>query len=320
MRTRLLGYFTTYRWELWLIIGIPVVSIAVQMLVLSTPLIEIFFSDLLRSLSIDKVSQVYVNIWALVAGTVRLLLLSVFYLRVRRLERELLASLWGYSIAIAVIGVATAIAVIVAAVAVADPEESWVVSGLRAAGIQLFALLPQYLALLWFARRLSRVSLTHAFFLVAFTSLYLVIPIQGSIVSGTPWAVDLFIWAPHIWIPIYILAPQVLWLIVGLIKVWLLGSFDRRGDRFRKEAIIILAVTVILSDYADVGIGELLGYLEGPYLTVVPWLGLIIGVVYFVVGFAANLATLLMLFGVVYLIRVRRPKPPDTAPVPANNC
>ena len=64
-------------------------------------------------------------------------------------------------------------------------------------------------------------------------------------------------------------------LTVALIKVWLLGNFDRRGDRFRKEAIIILAVTVILSDYARVGIGELLGYLEGPYLTV-PWL-LIVG-------------------------------------------
>ncbi len=309
MKTRLLGYFTTYRWELWLLIGIPVVSIVVQMLVLSTPLIEILFSNLLRSLSIDKVSQVYVNIWALVAGTIRLLLLSVFYLRVRRLERELLASLWGYSIAIAVIGVATAIAVIVAAVAVADPEESWGVSSARALGIQLFALLPQYLALLWFARRLSRTSLTHAFFLVAFTSLYLVIPIQGSLVSGTPWAVDLYIWIP-----------QVLWLIVVLIKVWLLGSFDRRGERFRKEAIIILVAVVILSEYAEVGIGELLGYLEGPYLTIVPWLGLIIGVVYFVVGFAANLATLLATFGVVYLIRVRRPKTPDAAPVPAGNC
>ena len=106
-------------------------------------------------------------------------------LRVRRLERELLASLWGYSIAVAVIGVVAKIAVIVVAVAVADPEESLTVSSLRVTGIRLFASLPQYLALLWFARQLSRVSLTHAFFLVAFTSLYLVIPIQGSLIDVT---------------------------------------------------------------------------------------------------------------------------------------
>ena len=105
-----------------------------------------------------------------------------------------------------------------------------------------------------------------------------------------------------------------------MIKVWLLGNFDRRGERFRKEAIIILAVTVILSDYARVGIGELLGYLEGPYLEILPVLGIIVGVVFFVVGFVINLTGLLATFGVVYLIRVRQPKTPDTTPVPASNC
>ena len=149
MRTRLLGYFVTYRWELWLIIGIPTVSGVVR--VLSAPLIDILLSDRLGSLSIDNASQVAFNAWGLVVGIVGLLLLSISYLRVRRLEREFLASLWGYSIAIAVIGVATTTAVIV--VAFADPEASWGVSSLRAFGIQLFALLPQYLALLWFARQ-----------------------------------------------------------------------------------------------------------------------------------------------------------------------
>ena len=183
MRTRLLRYFVTYRWELWLIIGIPAVSVVVR--ALSWPLSDILLSDRVGSLSIVNSSQVIINAAELVVGIVGLLLLSISYLRVRRLEREFLASLWGYSIAVAVIGIVTTIAVIVVAVVVADPEESRGVSGLRAAGIQLFASLLQYLALLWFARQLSRTSLTHAFFLVAFTSLYLFIPITGTLIDGT---------------------------------------------------------------------------------------------------------------------------------------
>ena len=304
MRTRLLRYFSTYRWELWLIIGIPAVVAVVR--TVSIPLLAIPLNDLVSGL-------VTTNAGYLVTGIVGLLLLSVSYLRVRRLEREFLASLWGYSIAVAAIGVVTTIAVIVVAFAFADPEESRMVSSLRATGIRLFASLPQYLALLWFARQLSRISLTHAFFLVVYTSLHLVIPIQGSLIDGTSSELVRAIY-------LSLLVGGIVSLIVALIKVWLLGNFDRRGDRFRKEAIIILATTVILSQYARVTIGELLGYLEGPYLAIVPWLGVIVGLVFFVVGFVINLVTLLVLFGSAYLVRVRQPKTLDATPVPASNC
>ena len=302
-------YFVTYGWELWLIIGIP--AILTVVFVLSNILSGILLSDRLGGLSIDNASQVYINAGQLVVGIVSLLLLSLSYLRVRRLEREFLASLWGYSIAVAVIGAATTIAVIV--VAVADPEASWGVSSLRALGIRLFASLPQYLALLWFARKLSKISLTHAFFLVAFTSLYLFIPISGTLVdvTGTERVRAFYL---------SMLVGWVVSLIVALIKVWLLGNFDRRGERFHKEAIIILVATIILSQYARVTIGELLGYLEGPYLAIVPWLGVIVGLVFFVIGFVINLTILLVLFGSVYLVRVRQPKTLDATPVPASNC
>ena len=89
MRTRLLGYFTTYRWELWLLIGIPAVSRAVS--VVSHPFSAILLSDRVGGLSIINSSQVVIGAAELVVGIVGLLLLSVFYLRVRRLERELLA-------------------------------------------------------------------------------------------------------------------------------------------------------------------------------------------------------------------------------------
>ncbi len=306
MRTRLLRYFTTYRWELWLIIGIPAVSAVVRMV--SFSLSGILLIDRVGSLSIINSGQVVIT-GEIVVGIVGLLLLSLSYIRVRRLERELLASLWGYSIAVAVIGVVAAIAVIV--VAVADPEESRTVSDLRITGIRLFAWFPQYIALLWFARQLSRVSLTHAFFLVAFTSLYLVIPIQGSLIDGTSAEVT---WAATL----QGLIGGFVGLIVMLIRVWLLGNFDRRGDRFRKEAIIILVATVVLGDYARVALGTLLGYLEIPSEAILPLLGSTVWL-FLVLGFVFNLVALLMLFGVVYLVRVRQPVT-NTSPVPASNC
>ena len=304
MRTKLSRYFTTYRWELWLIIGIPAVSAVVS--ALSFSLSGILLSDRVGSLSIINSSQVVINAGNLVVGIVGLLLLSLSYIRVRRLERELLASLWGYSIAVAVIGIVAAIALIVVTVAFADFEESRTVTILRTTGTSLFASLLEYLALLWFARRLSRVSLTHAFFLVAFTSLYLSIPIQGSLI-GEVWAVSL-----------NSLIGGFVGLIVVLIKVWLLGNFDRRGERFHKEAIIILVAAVILGDYARVSLGTLLGYLEVPSEANLPLLGSTVGF-FIVLGLVFNLVTLLALFGVVYLIRVRQPKTLDTPSVPANS-
>ena len=304
MKSRLLGYFTTYRWELWLIIGIPAVSVVVS--VWSYPLSGFLLHDRVSSLSVVNSSLVITNAGHLVPGIVGLLLLSVSYLRVRRLEREFLASLWGYSIAIAVIGVVATIAVIV--VAVADPDASRAVGGFRASGIRLLAGIPQYLALLWFARQLSRVSLTHAFFLVAFTSLYLFIPIQGSFIDGTS---DGLVRALYL----SMLVGRIVSLTVALIKVWLLGNFDKRGERFRREAIIILVATVIISDYVRVMLGSLLGYLDVPGEAILGFTG---GVT-MVIGLVFNLVTLLVLFGSVYLVRVRRPKMLDATPVPASN-
>ena len=301
MRTRLLGYFTTYRWELWLLIGIPAVLAVVS--ALSTPLSSLLLIDRASDLSLVN----SINAGGLVAGIVGLLLLSVSYLRVRRLDRELLTSLWGYFIAVAVIGIVATIAVIV--VPFEDSDASRTVSSLRALGIGLFSLLlPQYLALLWFARQLSRVSLTHAFFLVAFTSLYLFIPIQGSLTDGTSSEVA---WAAFL----QLLVGGFVGLIVALIKVWLLGNFDLRGERFRKEAIIILVAAVILSEYGREMLGTLLGYLEVPREEIIPLLGSTVGVT-MVIGLVFNLVTLLMLFGVVYLVRVRQPKTLNAAPVP----
>ena len=327
MRTRLLPYLLTYRWELWLIIGIPAVVVVVR--TVFTPLLAIPFNDLEGSGSATAyviLRTAHINAAHLVAGIVGLLLLSVSYLRVRRLEREFLASLWGYSIAVAVVGFVfiSVFTIKNLIVAFADPEESRVVSSLlRARGTFLFVFVPhlfvtllQYLALLWFARQLSRVSLTHAFFLVAFTSLYLYIPIRSII--GRPLSPEIASAAN-----LDLLIGGFAGLIVMLIKVRLLGNFDRRGERFRKEAIIILVATVILGDYARVALGILLGYMEVPSAAKLPYMLPTVGLFYvglfMVIGLVLNLAILLVLFGSAYLVRVRQPKTLDATPVPANN-
>ena len=316
-------YFTTYRWELWLIIGIPAVVAVVR--TASIRLLAILFNDLevsgsaIVSLSLRTMPT---NAGYLVAGIVGLLLLLVSYLRVRRLEREFLPSLWGYSIVVALIGfvvtsVFTITNVIVVAVAAVGADPGGVGSLLtRLDNFTFpFAKLLQYLALLWFARQLSRVSLTHAFFLVAFTSLYLSIPV-GSIV-GRP--LSEIVWAANL----NLLIGGFAGLIVMLIKVWLLGNFDLRGERFRKEAIIILVATVVLGDYARVALGILLGYLEVPRAAILPLLEPTVGLfnvgLFIVIGLVFNLVTLLVLFGSVYLVRVRQPKPLDAPPIPAGN-
>ena len=84
-----------------------------------------------------------------------------------------------------------------------------------------------------------------------------------------------------------------------LIKVWLLGNVDLRGPRFRRNAVIGLIATVILSGFARLLIAELIGY--GP--------GLASASVGFAGTTAIDVVMLLVVLPscVVYLVRVRQP-------------
>ena len=101
------------------------------------------------------------------------------------------------------------------------------------------------------------------------------------------------------------LVGRAITLTVMLAKVWLLGNLDRRSPRFRRNAVIGLIATSILSGYAGVVIADLIGYAEGPYLTILPLLGVVVGLAAFTATSAFGLAILLMLFALVYLVRVR---------------
>ena len=263
-----------------MVVGIPAIALILQTAVF-LPL-----NFLLR------LEEAVTTLQALQSSVVSLLLLAVSYLRVRRLGREYLALLWGYVIILSAIGSVALGAVYIGGIEypAADPL-SVIGRNLLIFGL---AEVPRLLALLWFARQASRLSLTHAFFLVVYTSFLLVAPVQGSTARD-----DL----TSIYLPL--LVGGAIGLSVMLLKVWLLGNFDLRGPEFRRNAVIGLVAAAILSGYVGVLIGELIGYSEGPYLNILPLLDVVIGIAAFVATTAFQLAVLFVLFALVYLVRVR---------------
>ena len=285
------SFFDTYRWELWLIVGIPVIT-GIWWGVVG-PLLVVLLGDGSAPFELNM----------FVGSVVGLLLLAVSYLRVRNLGRDFLALLWGYVVARSVIG-ATSQGVLFL-VGAAFPGADHLANFGRTFSIYGLASLLGILALLWFARRASRLSLMHAAFLLVYASLSFVGSVTGSRVSGGSY------------FPYYgnLLAGGAIGLAVALAKAWLLGNFDRRGARFHRDAVIGLLATVILSGYARVLIADLIGYAEGPYLAILPWLDVVFGLAAFAVTTVFELAMLLALWGLVYLVRVRQPTA-DAEPEP----
>lgn len=273
MRARL----SRYKWELWLLIGIPF-------------LVQVAYS--LSVLVLQFVGWVsYVE--PFVVNPARLLLLSVSYwFWVRRLDREFLVSLWGYLIVVAAIGSVESVMFRVLDV-IYGPGLVFVSASV---GLLLLFPLLSYLVLLWFARKLSRTGLSYAFFLVVFTSLNLIVlpsvtPVEPALRTATISSIISIVALP--WIP--------------LLKVWLLGNFERRDERFRRNAIIVLAIALTVNSYIWIMAGILLGAFESPFYTIFPFFDLTFGnVAAFIATFIVNALSLFMLFGVVYLIRVRK--------------
>ena len=144
------------------------------------------------------------------------------------------------------------------------------------------------LLVLWFARRASRVSLAHAFFIVAlvfsfpFVRLFELVAFQSD--AETPLRVLASAAASG--------ASSALWFSATLAAVWMLGNFDRRGAAFRKRAAAALfgiraavgvAGVVILASRGDVALAQ-----DARTAAVV------------IIGWGATIA-------LVYLLRDRRP-------------
>ena len=291
--SRFLRYFKTYRWELWLVIAIPfVIPFMVSWGQAFVP------ASITMLPAIHESSGTFGAAFSMERAIVTLILLAAPYYRVRRLERDFLLALWGYSIALAVITVVSSAALLGLGLAYYDNVGFWWTNSLPRTVIPLFTALGGVVAFFWFARRLTRVSVKHGFFLVAFnSSLYTDVLMQRSLMElGGVVTAHLIGFMP-----------LTFGLAVMFVKVWLLGNFEWRGEQFRKKAIIILVVTMILFTHSWVVVARLLGHLERPEEPFHPLIGHSVELLV-VASIAIDLVAVAVLFGLVYLIRKRQPK------------
>ena len=186
-----------YRWELGLFVGIPLVYwIALPLAVF---LLDAFIGATSSFFTIDRVSSGIASL-----GTV--VLLGASYPYIHHLGRDLLPLVWGYSLAAAAIAAAVHIGSGFLAPADFTTFEAvrW---NLAVAALHSLVELP---ALLWFARKASRFSLSHAFFLALITG------ITWPSLSPSGGAGLLLSFALN----------AVISLAVTLLLVWLLGNFE----------------------------------------------------------------------------------------------
>ena len=263
-----------------MVIGIPAIALILQTAV---------FLPLNFLLVLDEANT---TLQALQSSVVSLLLLAVSYARVRRLEREYLALLWGYVTVVAAISSVAWVATYIGGVE-SSGEGPLSVLG-RSLLIFGLAGVPSILALLWFARQASRLSLTHALFMVVFTTSMLAGPVQGLQFSD-----GIATYLAHL------LLGGAITLSIMLLKVWLLGNCDLRGPKFRRNAIIGLVAATVLSQFVRVLVVELIGAGGETNPDVLPLLGEVFGIAAFVATTALGLGMLLVLFALVYLVRVR---------------
>ena len=264
---RLLG---RYRWELLLLVVIPAIAyifsgvgVGFGPWVSTTLLLLLYF--------VPGIGHGFAAI-----------LLGVTYLRVRELGRPTLSLFWEYSLFAAVITTLSAITAALVAIAFLRLE-------IISSHLALFPLVrlvedtPGALVLLWFARLASRISLAHAFLLVAAT------------VSPT-LNVNLNNLALH---NAAILIGGLLQFSLSLLAVWAIPHFD--GDNFQMRSRLLAALLTVgglrLVFWAVIGIIAVM--VQGSYeLTIVDMTNAIL---------VFALPTLLVL---TYLVRVRPPPAP----------
>ena len=281
-------FISSYRWELWLVIGIPtIVRVA-----------RLNASYLQDTLDIDwgLTVWVFINITpaSVVPSLVFVLLLAVSYPFVRRPGREFLTLLWGYWVVSAVIGLMSFGSLFATGITLSEVRISVMFDLLAIIGF--IAMVVHYLALLWFARQASRLSITHAFFFVMFVSLASV----GFVQRPDPMAT--------VAVMTSLALGGAIALCVKLVKAWLLGNFDARGSGFRRKAVIALVATTVVAGSMGALAGRLLGSGEFPLPVAYPLASEIYRAAGYGVTLAVAPAALLAVLGIVWLIRVREPR------------
>ena len=255
-----------YRWELWLLAGIPLAYWIVQSLALS------LFSAFSYALSSYHTTHL---VSSGIASLGTAVLLGASYPYVRRLGRDLLPLVWGYSIAAAAIAAAVNIGSGFLA-----PEDYATFEAVRwnlvVAALHGLVELP---VLLWFARQASRFSLLHAFFLalIAVFTGPLVFPSGASV--SLSFSFDAFIY-----------------LAMTLLLVWLLGNFESRGYAFRRRTVVTMSVLGSVGALKAFHLAILLQVQREPEVLITILFTVLAGAAFVVIALA-----------LAYLVRVRRP-------------
>ncbi len=204
-----------YGWAFVLFVGIPYVAFSTRV-----PTGYLYY--LATSSNTD--SQLF-YLWVFGANAfTTVVMLGVLYSRVRNTGQSILRLAWCCTLVI--VCLSTALYFGAALAGFGDSPAETGESLRRQVQVSTLASVLSLLPLLWFARRASRASLTHAFFLVF-------------IIGGVPLP-DL----PES-LPFYV---GWLWgLADNLLAVWLLANFEVRGLSFRRSAA---AVVVLLDGLA----------------------------------------------------------------------
>ena len=253
----MLGLVNKYRWELWLFLGIPVVAPFVGAGLFVWPFL-------------DMVDDAY-RLQSIGAAAMAAILLGVSYVRIRRLERPMLAVFWRYSFAVAVVAAVS--------FAMLDQLPSRSLTVLAARSAALAVLFPA--VQLWFAREASRISLPHAFFLIALTIG------GGASLFSLWWGFDVDRIGAYG--AAALVGSAVLGVMVAVFGIWGLANFDGLGRESRRRTVLALLALGTIS--AAVAVVEAH---RGDF----PGLPVRVG---------SALLSILIVLGLTYVVRVRRP-------------
>lgn len=190
-----------YGWPFLLFIGVPFVA------TMSGSVAAFAYSTFGSG---EAGSYGFALLWQGLFALTTALLLGALYLRVRQLENATLRLVWGCTLVLSVISAALHLGAL---------SLDYVDSYVRGAGLSALVSLFGLAVLVWFARRASRLSLPHAFFL-AFVIGGVTLPYLP---ESTP-----------------ILVEQALSVGVRILAVWLLANFDERGPSFRKRSAVVV--------------------------------------------------------------------------------
>ena len=245
-----------YRWELWLLFGIPAIKGVIY---------HLAFVSAWELLECARGICDYGI--ALVSGSVGLLLLAVSYRAVRRQGREFLALLWMLEIVTSVLGL------VLSGVNLAFGRETSIFPVLFAIPLEIatsptgstgsevgypVTSLVYLIVKLWFARRASRISAGHAFLIIALS-------FADSTLSVQPYVPYVLTWYVGTTALMY-LATQV---VLNVVMFWALVRFDASGlhTRWLMVATILAGQFLlgIASRVSTLAIVGFYGFANPPY-------------------------------------------------------